>query len=254
MNILQGNGWVLRKPFVHPGQRLRHPYSQCLRPGCESLEGRQVLSTVAVLPAPAPGAVAAAAAELEAVDPFDFAAFQQGLNFTAKYSHVTPAQAGRLAQAETALEGAINSSGLDANAKAADINQVQDTIDHAFLDTAYRGRAWARVRQSLHQDVAGDPGATPLVNRAVVQMQVIARAVEPTGKVVSTEYLGSRTRHVMVPASFAYGLLDRGLPRVWQNLENTVTTSEIVDPYSVATQPDPVSVYYAGQVNSFVKG
>ncbi|MHB1561639.1 MAG: hypothetical protein ACYC61_29675 [Isosphaeraceae bacterium] len=254
MNFLQGNGRTLEQPSENPRRVFRDRDLRHVRPACESLEGRLVLSTGGVLPAPPPGAVAAAAAELNAVDPLDFAQFQKGLSFAAKYSQVTPAQAGRLAQAETALDQAINSSGLNTHAKAVDINQVRDTIDHAFLDTAYRGRAWSRVRQSLHQDVAGDPGATQLVNRAVGQMQVIARAVQPTGKVVGTEYLGAHTRHVMMPASFAEGLVARGLPQVWQNLENTVTTSEIVDPYSVASQPDPVSVYYAGQVNSFVKG
>lgn len=254
MNFLQGNGRILGKPSEDPRRGFRDRDSRHVRPGCESLEGRLVLSTAAVLPAPPPGAVAAAAAELNAVDPLDFAQFQKGLNIIAKYSNVTPAQAGRLAQTETALDQAINSSGLDTHAKAVDINQVRDTIDHAFLDTAYRAQAWSRVRQSLHQDVAGDPGAMQLVNRAIGQMQVIARAVQPTGKVVGTENLGSHTRHVMIPASFAEGLMERGLPQVWQNLENTVTTSEIVDPYSVASQPDPVSVYYAGQVNSFVKG
>lgn len=254
MNFLQGNDRVLGKPSGHPGPGFRHRNSRDVRPGCESLEGRLVLSTAGVLPAPPPGAVAAAAAELNAVDPLDFAQFQKGLSLAAKYSHVTPAQAGGLAQTEAALDQAINSSGLDTHAKAVDINQVRDTIDHAFLDSAYRGQAWSRVRQSLHQDVAGDPGAAQLVNRAIGQMQVIARAVQPTGKVVGTEYLGAHTRHVMMPASFAEGLVARGLPQVWQNLENTVTTSEIVDPYSVASQPDPVSVYYAGQVNSFVKG
>ncbi len=85
-------------------------------PACEPLDGRQLLSTVAAatvaLSTPPATAVAAAAADLNALDPSTFARFQSDLAQAESHSHVTEAQVDALAQDETALDQIIESANL----------------------------------------------------------------------------------------------------------------------------------------------
>jgi hypothetical protein len=59
------------------------------RPACETLDGRQLLSTVVALPMPSACVAANAAAALEAADPRGFAKFQRDLAQAEGRSHVT---------------------------------------------------------------------------------------------------------------------------------------------------------------------
>jgi hypothetical protein len=91
---------------------LRGRASARLKPACEPLDGRQLLSTVAaapaVLAAPSAAAVANAAAVLNTLDPSAFAQLQNELVQAESHSRVTQAQAGQLAQDEAAIDRAIN--------------------------------------------------------------------------------------------------------------------------------------------------
>jgi hypothetical protein len=256
MGRLTWNGGEARRDSA-AGRSPRGRGSVRAKPACEALDGRQLLSTAAapaVLPAPPAAAVANAATELNAIDPTDFAEFQKLLGLAESHSHVTRAEVGKLAQDEAAIDRAIDAAGLDANTTATDLHQARDRIDHAFLDTTYQAKAWAGQRQTLHQDLAGVPGATPLVDRTIARMQVVARAATPTGSMPGVESDGARIRKVILPASLATGLLERGLPEVWRNLENAVTSTSQSNPSAVAADPHPLEVYYAGQVNNFLKG
>src|SRR5690348_13307919 len=96
------------------GHRTRGRDSIRVKPACEALDGRQLLSMVAapaVLPTPSAVAVANAAAELEALDPSEFARLQGELAQAEGHSRVTAAEAGKLAQDEAALDQAIETLG-----------------------------------------------------------------------------------------------------------------------------------------------
>jgi hypothetical protein len=249
MNLSRWTGCSSRHDS-EPGRSPRGRDARGLEPACEALDGRRLLSTVAaapaVLPTPPASAVANAAAELKAIDPMAFAPFQKELSLAETHSHVTAAEVGRLAQDEAAIDQAIGAAGLDATTASADIDQVRDVIDHAFLDTTVRAEGWARDRQALQQDLAGVPGPTPLVDRTIAQMHVVARAATPTGAMPGVIYDGSHTRKVTIPADLAPGVLERTLPMVWRNLEDAAEASPAADQH-------PLEVFYDGQVNNFIK-
>jgi hypothetical protein len=242
------------------GQRRRGRASTGAKPSCEALDGRQLLSTVeaaaapAVLPTPPATAVANAAAELNTIDATGFAAFERDLSLAETHSHVTPAEVGNLAQDEAALDQAINAAGLGANPTSTDLNQVQDVIDHAFLDNTLRAKGWAGKQQTLQQDLAGVPGVTPLINRTIAQMQVVARAARPTGAMPGVISDGAQTRNVILPANLAPEVLERTFPQAWRDLENAVASTPATSLGPTTADQHPLEVYYDGQVNNFIKG
>ena len=97
MNLSTGNGGGARRDS---GQ-VRVPRGRSstrVKPACEALEGRQLLSTTAappvVLPTPPAAAVANAAADLNTLDPTTFAQYELDLARAESHSHVTAAPAG----------------------------------------------------------------------------------------------------------------------------------------------------------------
>lgn len=230
-----------------PGDRGRD--ARGLGPAFEAIDGRQLLSTTAapaVLPTPPASDVADAAAELKAIDPTAFGPFPTELGLAETRSHVTAAEVGRLAQDEAAIDQTIDAAGLDANTTSTDLDQVRDVIDRAFLDTTFRPRGWDREQQALQRDLAGVPGATPLISRTIAQMQVVARAATPIGAMPGVISDGTHLRKVTISADLAPGVLERTLPMVWRNLEDAVNASPAADQH-------PLEIYYDGQVNHFIK-
>src|ERR1700728_1356486 len=118
------------------GQSARRRSLTKVCPGCEVLDGRQLLSggpaaTVA-LTAPPPTAVANAAAILDGLAPTTFAQFQSDLARAERHSRVTQVQLSKLAQDEAAIDQAIQNLGLDATTTSNDLTDVQDAVDDAF--------------------------------------------------------------------------------------------------------------------------
>jgi hypothetical protein len=153
------------------GRMHRGRASTRLKPACEPLDGRQLLSTVAtapaVLPTPPATAVANAAADLSALDPTTFAQYQAEMAKAEGHSRVTVAQARKLAQDEAAIDQAVDAAGLDANTTSGDINRSQDWISTAFIATTYQADGWENIRQELQVNLAGVRGVTPLINRTI---------------------------------------------------------------------------------------
>src|SRR5262249_39231997 len=154
-------------------------------------------------------------------NPTLFARFQGDLADAEGHSHVTPSQAGQLAQDEAALDGAIRSAGLDANTTATDLDQVQDAVADAFRETPAE---LAKERISLDQDLAGIAGGPHLVRRAIAQMQVDSRATRLTS--ASREALATD----------------------WQGLESGVAGAATAG----AGDRHPLQVFYDGQVGQFM--
>jgi hypothetical protein len=212
------------------GSTRRRP-STHLKPACESLDSRQLLSCGPVpavaLSAPPATAVANAAAILDALAPTTFAQFESDLARAERHSRVSQGQASRLAQDEAALDQAIQSRGLDTNTTSNDLDQVQDAVDDAFHP--YLANGLPQKRQVLAQLLSGVPGSRRLINRTDAQMLAVARAAGITG-------------------SFHNALSD-------DEQVLTAALGPAPDTYlgPGATDRDPLEVYYNGQINNFIR-
>jgi hypothetical protein len=204
---------------------------------CSTLEGRQLLSTVAgaraVLPVPSATAVETVAATLNALNPTAFARFQSDLTQAESHSRVTSAQVRELARDEKIIDQAIESAGLDANTTSTVLNQVQTDIDDAFLETTSPASSWAQEQQALSQLLdQSDPGthfSSFFIRDTVDQMKVVARAARDISQ-FSDAIAGDRA------------ILSKNLgPTPDTNLGTG------------SADLDPLDTYYDGQVNNFIK-
>jgi hypothetical protein len=202
-----------------------------LNPACEALDSRQLLSTVptVALSLPPASAVANASADLNALDPTTFAQLQSDMARAEAHSRVTSSQASKLAQDESALDQDIQSAGLDANTTASDMNRVQNVADDAFLAATYRAKTWANRRQTLEQYVPAEPGSSQLIAQTMAQMHVVARAARVTVPFHKAVYADNQV------------LSDELGPTPGTNLGPG------------ATDRDPLTVYYDGQVDQFIR-
>jgi hypothetical protein len=202
-----------------------------LRPMCEALDGRLLLTTVpAVALWALPAAdVAKAASILNALAPTAFAQYQTDLARAEVHSHVSQAQVNKLAQAEAALDRAIESAGLDPQTTTSDLGQVQDVVDDAFKMTTDQANGWANKQRDLHQYLADVPGSTSLIRRTIAQMHVVARAARDTASfqdpISADEQVLSADLGPTPDTNLGPGAADR----------------------------DPLVVYYNGQVDSFIR-
>jgi hypothetical protein len=199
-----------------------------LNAGCETLDGRQLLSTLPVVSlssVPTP-AVANAASRLESVAPVPFSQFESALAQAESRSHVTQSQVNKLLQDESALDQAIQSAGLDANTASGDIGHVMDEVDGAFVETTTQV---ASKVVPLDQYLSNVPGAPKFVRRTIEQMQVIARAARLTPRL--------------------HAIVDTDEASLSQDLGPTPDTN--LGPG--ATDRDPLYVYYNAQVGNFVE-
>jgi hypothetical protein len=216
------------------GRRPRGRRSTNVNPGLEALDGRRLLSTVipgaiAVLSVPPATAVANAAVILNNLDPTNFGRLQSDLARAEGHSHVSQAQVGKLAGDETALDGLVESAGLDASATVGDMNHVQDAVDEAFHPTLDRAETWAKDERTLEDYLADVPGSTPLIKLAINEVHIVARAARVSGPI----------------------------QRVLSGEEQILTAELGPNPDSDlgpgAVDRDPLEVYYNGQVGNFVR-
>ncbi len=216
--------------------------------GCEALDGRQLLSTMAASPAelsaPSATAVAAAAANLSALDPSGFARLEGELAQAESDSQVSAAEAGKLAQDEATLDRAIETLGqghVTPSLLRMNVQNVNDEIGrHAFMgDTvaasqdfianlrgaAQKPVAWRQLRAAL----SGVSIPPSLVGQTTHQMQVIARATHLPHQLVDAFWI-------------EYNTLNHELPT---NAEANLGPG--------AADLGAVQVYLDGQINSFIK-
>jgi hypothetical protein len=201
-----------------------------VKPACEALDDRQLLTTgvsaatLAVLSPPS-AAVANAAAILDSLSPTAFTQFESDLAKAESRSRVTPAQLNALAQDEVTLNQMIQSAGLHPRTSLGSLN-LQDVVDDALKDTPSEA---ASQRAPLDRFVAGVPGGTQLVRRTVAQMQVVARAARVSPQV-----------HDALSAD-------------WHVFEDDLGPHPDTDLGPGATDRDPLEVFYNGQVANYVK-
>jgi hypothetical protein len=216
------------------GNGARRRRSTNTNPGFEALDGRQLLSTVvpgaaAGLSAPPATAVSNAAVILNNLDPTTFGRLQSDLARAEGHSRVSLAQASRLAGDEAALDGLVQSAGLDASATAGAMNHVQDAVDEAFHPTLDKNETWAKDRQGLEDYLADVPGSTALIKLTINEVHVVARAAGVSGPI------------------------QRVLSHDEQILTADLGPTPNADLGPDAVDRDPLTVYYNGQVDSFIK-
>jgi hypothetical protein len=213
------------------GQSSRRRSLTKLSPGCEALDGRQLLSggpaAMVALTAPPPAAVANAAAILDGLAPTTFAQFESDLARAERHSRVTQVQVSKLAQDEAAIDQAIQNLGLDATTTSNDLTQVQDAVDDAFHP--YLASGLVQKRQVLEQLLPGVPDVRQLASRTDAQILVVARAAGITGAF-----------HNVLSAD------EKALTAVLGPAPDT-------DLGPGATDRDPLEVYYNGQIDKFIK-
>jgi hypothetical protein len=217
-----------------PGKSPRPRRSTNLNPGFEALDGRQLLSTVvaavaAGLSAPPATAVSNAAVILNNLDPTTFGRLQTDLARAEGHSRVSLVQASKLGVDEAALNGLVQSAGLDASATAGDLNHVQDAVDGAFHPTLDRAETWAKDERTLEGYLTNVPGSTSLIKLTINEVHVVARAAGVSGPI------------------------QRALSRDEQILTADLGPTPNADLGPGAVDRDPLQVYYNGQVDNFIK-
>jgi hypothetical protein len=210
--------------------RPRRRNARGIRPACESLDGRQLLSTTPVVPAalaslPA-SVVANAAADLNALNPSAFAQFQSDLAKAESHSHVTQAEVNTLAQDETTLAQAIQSGGLHPVTPMLGNLNLPDVVNGAFRESPSQV---ARREAPLDKYVTDVPGGAQLVHRTIAQMQRVSLATD-------------------APPSLRIALLSD-----WQALASDLGPNPDTDLGPGAAHRDPLEVYFNGQIGNFIK-
>ncbi len=211
------------------GRSTRRRAATHLKPVCEALDGRQLLSTVAALPMPSASVAANAAAALEATDPRGFAKFQRDLAKAESGSHVTQAQVDALAQDEAAIDQTVTPPGLSPSVAANEVGEVRSFLDNAFLALpahaaterlyvfVYTGNGRPRpldpkhapsivknIRPLLDRSVAQVPDGQQLVSDTIDQMRGIAQAVNLTPRLYKALEADAKTLSINVgPGNFA---------------------------------------------------
>jgi hypothetical protein len=212
---------------------LRRRATTKTEPECELLDSRQLLSTLTAAPVsdlvPQATAVTNDTAILNNLDPSALSKLESALARAEEHSHVTLAQAGKLAQNEAAIDNLINSADLDANTTSTDLNQVQSDIDNAFLEASSPPATWAQKHMKLEQDVPDSPGSSQLISRTINQMRVVARAAGVT------------------PSS------NVAIGQDWAVLASDLGPTPDTSPGTGSADRDPLDVYFNGQVNNFIK-
>jgi hypothetical protein len=236
MNFLPRNGHLhLRR---HSGPRDASRRSRVtLRPLCEALGNRQLLSTMAatpaVLPVPAASAVATAAATLNQSDPTAFAQLQTELSKAESQSRVTLVEVKKLARYEKIIDQTIESYSPNANTTSTVLNQVQTDVDNAFVENTLPASSWAQEQQELSQlldqSLPSVHISSFVIRETIDQMKVVARAA---GNASQFNDMGGGD---------------------WTALFNDLGSFSHTSAGAVSANPDPVEVFYEGQVNDFIK-
>jgi hypothetical protein len=214
------------------GRRLDRPDTRNVTPACEALEGRQLLSTAAataILPAPPATAVANATADLDSLDPSTFLLLQGYFERAESHSRVTEVEADALAALESTIDQDVQAAGLDADSSSADINNVENVIDTAFVATSYTRKDWMSTDDALQSYLQGVPGTATLVHETISMMRVVADSSRVNEK-------------LSLPLYGAGEVLGEDLG---SNPDTNLGPG--------ATDADPLTVYYDSQVNHFVK-
>ena len=193
------------KGYVSRRRRGTERRANRLKPACEPLDDRQLLSTVAALTMPSASVAANAAAALEAADPRGFAKFQSDLAQAESHSQVTQAQVDALAQDEAAIDQAIAPPGLTPSVAANEVGMIRSFLDNAFQALpahvaterlyvfVYSSNGQPRpfvprhdpsivknIQPLLDRSLAQVPDGKQLAQNTIDQMRAIAQAVDLT--------------------------------------------------------------------------
>ncbi len=211
-----------------------------LKPVCEPLDDRQLLSTVAALPMPSASVAANAAAALEAADPKGFAKFQSDLAEAESRSHVTQAQVNALAQDEAAIDQAAIPPGLSPSVAANELGMFRSFLDNAFQALPAHvatERLYLFVYPSNGQPRPFNPNHDPSIVKNIQPMLDRSVAQVPDGK-----QLAQDTIDQMRAIAQAIGLT----PRLHAALSNDAKT------LSNQAGPGNFAIYFDSQVMNFV--
>jgi hypothetical protein len=202
------------------------------RPQCESMEARRLLSTAS---APAAAFLLPGSAEVaKAQSIISSGAGQAFQNYTGelqkleKSSRVTGAQFRALdSDAEQLAESIEQTANLTPAAITEQLDELQDTVDQAFLGASYTSTVWSQIQTQLDDALYEVNITTDLPGQTYAQMQLVAREVHVT-----------RSEFKTLEAD--------------QQAINTTLGPQVDTNLGGSSARDPLVVYYNGQVSQFV--
>jgi hypothetical protein len=218
-----------------------------LSPGCEALEHRQLLSTVAAAPTkfsvPPAAAVRKAASILERDAPAAFAQFQIAMARAEQHSDVNRAEVSALAQDEAVVVQDIESAGLTSRESAPDLGSLQDGVDFALTGSPgfHYGRTMlpnSQIPEFLDSNLTNVP--------AVFNASGSPTSISPIDQLIDQiEVVANETK--LTPA------IQSALNRSYNSLNDALGSNAITDLGPGEINRDVLVVYFDGQVNKFLK-
>jgi hypothetical protein len=234
-----------RHTFIGRNAHRRTPKKPNL--GCEALDHRQLLSSVAPAPAglsiPPAAAVANAATILESRAPNAFKLLQTSLTRAEQQSKFNQADVTALAADEAAVDQAIDSAGLTASKTSSDLNDVQDWVDNSL--TAGPG-----VIRDVRRKLVPLSQAGPRLNSILADVPAVSVASSSTTPGSPIQQLVHQITVVAREASTTPAVQST-LEQSYDVLNKALGRKPYTDLGPGATHRDPLVVYYNGQVGGF---
>jgi hypothetical protein len=241
-------------------QSFRRRRQTNLSPGYETLDDRQLLSTVAAAAAellvPPAASVRTAASFLENHAPTAFASFQTAMARAEQRSEINQADVSALAQDEAVVVQDIESSGLTRAMSTYDLRYVQDAVDFALtgspgIHVGQRFVPLPQVSQLLDSELSNVPAfqrETPsakLVPNSSPAVLASNSAILPIDQLID---------QVMVVAKNAKPApaIESTLHHSYNSVSDALGRNAITNLGPGETKRDALVVYYDGQVNKFI--
>jgi hypothetical protein len=260
MDLSRRNGII---PFHADctGQIVRRRPLNRLSLGCEVLDNRQLLSTVAAAApefvVPPAASVKLAASYLVDHAPGAFAQFQSDLTRAVQQSDLNQADVSALAQDEAVVVQDIESAGLSKGASASDLRYVQDAVDFALsgspgIHDGQRFIPLPQVPQWLDGELSNVPAFHQAEPSAAVAPNVPPAVLASNPGIVPLQQLVDQAIVVAREAKPSPSI-QSALNHSYNRLSDALGRNAITDLGPGQVKRDALVVYYDGQVNRFVK-
>jgi hypothetical protein len=248
IRLSSGNKWSVTGNCRKVGRRsMRFEFS----PNSECLEARQLMSKTAPAQhpdflSPPPAVVANAASLLASRTGPDFQKLATDFHRVEQTASVRPGQFALLNGDAATIDQAIESAGLPAKQATQDLDELQNAIDSSVLAASDQHGGWAQLQQRLNSAVSGVSVSYQLTQQQVASMY-------PTG-VISSQLLQQTFTQMEVVAHEAHvstanhDMIVADEQAIAQILGPSPNTN-----LGGAVPRDPLTVYFDGQVASFVR-
>jgi hypothetical protein len=226
-----------------------------IRPTCESLESRQLLSASgaktahvakhADLISPPAAEVATAQSILAKAAGPAFQQLSSDLANLEQASHVTPGEYSALEYYASQLDHSIEASSVSGSQMQRQLFELQDVIDTAFLGGGFTTANWSALQQQMAKALSGISVTSPLIP------QTLSGAV-PLSSTTSQIVRGAFTQMRVVGREAHVTVAEHATIIADEKAVSAALGPDVNTNVGASTPRDPVLVYYDGQVIGFV--